>query len=319
MWMLALGWIAPALAGSGPWVIGEGQGTVYVGVESQRLQRLAITSGGERTVIDVGEGLSAFGIKAIGTLGLTRHIELEGTIPFWHVQANRPDAPICAAIGADVGRESCETTTSIGVLQVRGKGLLLDEFFGRPVSLAVGAEIRSGAFTQETRERITNVGEGGLDTGAFVSVGRTGAIGDAGYWSAYVELLARYRFPLRRTFPESLGERPVPGSEFVATAEWIVAPRTRVAFGPVVGALYRPFGLDWGEVDLTDRDRLGALKVFNLRVGGTLAVRGPRNAVATVTVLRTIYADNNPTDVLSVTAGVQTLLTPRRRSAGDDG
>lgn len=318
MLLLALLLQTPAHAGSGPWVIGEGLGTVYVGLESQRLNRLAITVDGDRSVIDVGEGLSTIGVKAIGTLGLTPRIEIQAQVPFWHVQANRPDSQLCTDIGAAVGREACETTTSFGILEFRGKGLLLDEFFGAPFSLAIGPEFRWGELTQSTRERITNVGEGGLDAGGFVSIGRTGAIGDRGYWSGYLELVGRYRFPLRDTFPASLGDRNVPGSEFGATAEWIVAPRTRIAFGPLVTTLWRPFGVDWGDTDLTDPDRLGALRVFSLRAGGTVAVRGPRNAVATLTVLRTVYAENNPTDVLSVNVGVQTLLTPRRRSDDDN-
>lgn len=313
--LMTIALLSTALAGSGPWVVGEGQGTVYVGIESQRLTRLAIIDNGVRDVVDVGEGIVTFGVKAVGTVGLTRRVELQGVLPYYRVQATRPDHPLCLDLGASVGREACETTSSLGVIELRGKVLLVDEFFGGPLSLAVGPELRSGAFTLATRERITNVGEGDLDAGGFVSLGRTGALGEQGYWSAYVELLGRYRFPVRRVFPDSLGGRPVPGPELSAVAEWIVAPSRRVAFGPAASSLLRPLGFDWGEVDLSDPDRFGALRVFHVRVGGTLAVRGPRDVVLTATVLRTVFAQNNPTDVLSISAGLQTVLHPRRGEA----
>lgn len=318
MLSLAISMLTGAWAGSGPWILGPGQGTLYLGVESQRLNRLAIRVDGDRDVVDVGQGLSTFGVKAIGSLGLTSRFELQGTVPWWRVQANRADAPLCTQLGADVGREACETTTSVGTVELRGKGLLLDEFFGGPVSLAIGGEVRAGDFTMATRERLTNVGEGGLDTGAFVSLGRTGAVGRRGYWSGYVEVLGRYRFPVTRNLPPRLGERSVPGSEFTATGEWVISPRSRIAFGPLVTMLWRPFGVDWGDVDLTDQDRLGALRVFNARVGATFAVRGPGAVVATASVLHTAAAVNNPVDVLAVTAGVQAPFGNRRRTDADE-
>ena len=309
MLVLASVFVSLASAGSGPWVVGEGQASLYVGGEAQRLSQLAITVEGERDVIDVAEGISTVGLKGIATVGLTPRIELQGILPWWRVQATRPDHPLCEALGLG----ACRTTSSLGVVELRGKGLVLDEFFGAPVSLALGAEMRLGDFTYGTRERVTNVGEGALDAGAFLAVGRTGAVGARGYWSAYLEVLGRYRAPTTRDFPEANAGRSVPGSEFGATAEWVVGPRSRVAFGPVASVLWRPWGKDFGELDLTDRDRFGALRILTTRVGGTLAIRGPESLVATLSVLRTVVAINNPSDVLTVSGGVQTLIGRGRR------
>jgi hypothetical protein len=306
--MISLWAVGAAMAGSGPWVVGEGQGSVYLGGEVQRLDRLAITVDGERQVIDVGEGLSSVGVKGIGTVGLTPRFELQATVPWWRVQANRPDAALCGALGLG----ACQTTATVGVLELRGKGLALDELYGAPVSIALGGELRSGDFTSATRERITNVGEGGLDTGLFASIGRSGALGQ-GYWSSFVEVLGRYRFPLTRAYPRNQGTQPAPGSELASTAELVFGPGRRFAFGPVGNALWRPWGLDWGQLDLGDRDRLGALRILNVRVGGVAVLRGPRDVTASISVLRTVAAQNNPTDVLSISAGVQTLLRRRER------
>jgi len=308
---MLLGWTtAIAVAGSGPWVVGEGNTSVYVGGESQRLSRLAIRVDGERQVVDVGEGISSFGLKGIVTVGITPHLEVQGIVPWWRVQANRADAPLCAEIGLG----ACQTTTTVGVLELRAKVQVLDEFFGAPLSLAFGPEVRAGDFTLRTRQRLTNAGEGGLDTGGFVTVGRTGGIGRDGYWSGFLDVVGRYRFPNTRTYPGFQGSQAVPGPELGASTE-IVFGNRRVVAGPVATLLWRTSGLDWDGIDLTDPDRFAALRVFNARVGATVVVRGSRAVSGSLTALRTVASMNNPSDVFSVSAGLQTLIQRRR----DDG
>ena len=300
-----------ALAGSGPWVVGEGNTSIYVGGESQRLTRLAIRVDGERSVVDVGEGVSILGAKSIVTVGITPRVEIQGVLPWWRVQATRPDASLCQ----DLGLEACRRTSTIGIIELRGKVLVLDELFGAPFSLAVGPEFRFGDFTLPTRQRLTNVGEGGLDTGGFLAIGRTGGLGSSGYWSGFLDVLGRYRFPNTDTYPGLQGDLAVPGSELGANAEIVMGNR-RVVAGPVATMLWRPGGRDWGEIDLTDPDRFAALRIFNVRVGATAVVRGTKSVSAAVTVLYTAAAINNPSNVLSVSAGLQSLLRGRRRSDG---
>jgi hypothetical protein len=179
----------------------------------------------------------------------------------------------------------------------------VDEFVGAPLSLAIGADLRYGLFTSDTRQRVTNLGEGTFDAGPFVTVGRTGGLG-SGYWSGWISADGRYRVPNTRTYPQLTGTTSVPGSEFGASAELILSPRGRFGIGPNLGALWRPFGLDFYEVDLTDPDRFGALRVANVRVGGTAVVRG-KSVVLAGSVLQTIYGFNNPTDTFIVNLGLQ--------------
>lgn len=224
--------VGQALAGSGPWVVGEGSYSLYVGTEAQRLNNLAVQVDGERTVLPVGQGLSAFGVKAIGSVGLGSRVELQLSVPWARVQTARPDDPLCAQLGLG----ACNTTQGVGILSSRAKGLLLNEFFGAPVSLAIGGELRNGDFTADTRERITNLGEGSVDLGPFVDIGRTGTLGQ-GYWSAWIEGQFRYRLPNTKSYPNLQGNGLAPGSEFVASTEWIFGPRTYVAFGPQANLL----------------------------------------------------------------------------------
>lgn len=291
-----------AHAGSGPWVIGTGQANVYMGVETQRLSKLHIqdSGGSDAEVIDVGEGLSTFGLKAVGTAGISPRFDVQAEVPWYRVIANRPDHPLCDALGLG----ACKTTESIGLMTLRGKGLLLDELFGAPLSLAMYGELRIGTFTAGQRERITNVGEGTTDTGVGISAGRTGGLG-SGYWSGYLDLGWRYRWPTTRTYPGFEGDLAVPGNEWTGQTEVIVSPAPAVGFGPSLSGLYRPDGLDFKELDLTDTDRFAALRVANARVGAILVVRDTQsNTSASFSILRTIAAMNNPTDIWVISAGL---------------
>lgn len=289
----------PAVAGTGPWVVGSGQASLYVGLESQRLTRLAITVNDERDVIDVGQGISSFGVKGIASIGITDRVEVEMGVPWWSVRANRPDDEICGALGL----EACDNVRTVGVITARTKALLLDEYFGAPLSLSVGAELRYGDFTADTRARITNVGEGTTDLGPTLAVGRVGSFGGESFFSTYAEAGWRYRFPTTRAYPDAPdGTLRAPQPETWAQAEFL-AGTPWLSVGPAVTFLTRG-GLDWGELDLADPDRLAALSVTTARTGATVVVRNQGNLALSGSVMRVVYARNNPTDVLSVNLGV---------------
>ena len=295
---------APALAGSGPWVIGEGDDSLYVGLEGQRITRLAVSDGsGADSVMDVDEGLSTFGVKAILSYGLWDANELELGVPWYLVSANRTDGALCTALG-----EACDTTRGLGVITVRDKWLVLDELRGAPLSVAVGGEVRFGQLTARTRSRLTNLGEGTLDTGGFMSLGHTGTLGGQGFWSAYAEGAGRYRFPVTHE-----GERPIPGSEWGAGAELVVSPVYAVGFGPLGSWLHRPTGTDVEAADFSDPDWIGGLRVTKIAAGGAVHLRAQRRATVSLNVIHNVYAVNNPTDQLTVTAGMTLVDVLRSR------
>lgn len=311
-WIVALVALAagPAYAGSGPWTLGRGDQSVFLGVEAQRLTQLSAVLPDGRDTIPVGEGLSTFGLKAIGSYGIARRVEIEGTVPWYQVQANRTDAELCGALGL----QACARTRSLGVLEGRVKVQLADELAGAPVSVAAGAQARFGGLTARHRARLTNVGEGTTDVGGFLSVGRIGALGGSGgYWTAFVDMGGLYRFPNTRSFgPDDLG---VPAPELWALSNVLIAPNGTIALGPEVVASWRPGGLDFYEVDLTDIDRFSALRVFTARGGAKVLVRDERNTTFVVSFLHTFAAVNNPLDVWIVNVGIG-LNNPFTRAGG---
>lgn len=299
--MLALLLSRSAWAISGPYVIGAGQLNVYVGADVQRLKRLHVQGEGGRDadVIDVGEGLSTIRAKMIGTLGLANRIDLELDVPWEQTRANRPDAPLCDALGQD----ACRTSTGFGILAARVKWLAVDEYAGAPVSVALIAEGRVGAFGHGARARITNRGEGTQDFGGYLAIGRVGGLHN-GYWSATTTLGARYRLPNTRTYPNFEGDVTAPGSEMMGSVDMRFAPWSYLGFGPTVDGLWRPGGVDFLDADLTDPDRLGALRIANLRVGGGISVHGERRDISgSLSVTHTVYAMNNPY-VTTISAGI---------------
>lgn len=292
-----------AHAGSGPWVLGDGEYSVYVGAESERIERLQIVAGGERSVLDVDQGISTLAGKVILTAGAQGRFEAELAIPYLRVAANRTDGPVCTSLGLS----ACATTHGVGVITARAKGTVLDELYGDPVTWAVGLDLRLGQLTSQTRQRITNLGEGTFDVGLVTSVGRGGLLGSKGaYWSGYVEAAGWYRFPNTRNYTGADGTVvTAPNPEGSATARLLFGWNPAFSLGPDVIFYARPGGLDFGQLDLTDPDRFAALKFNNLRVGGTAVLRARENVSFSATALQTVAATNNPYTTF-VSIGVST-------------
>lgn len=295
-----------ARAGSGPWVVSEGDLNLYSELEFQRIDEFVISADGQTVdVIDVDDGIETFGAKAIATFGLRDRIDLEIDVPWYRVEANTLGGPICTTLGLQV----CETTEGVGVIGTKVKGLVLDELAGAPVSLSVSGVARFGAFTNDTRSRITNLGEGTTDLGAMMAVGRSGGLLD-GFWSGFVDVGWRHRFP-NTTFRQT----NVPGGELVADAEFLAGAQRWWSLGPSVSLLWRPQGYDWAEVDLTQPDRFGMLRVTTLRGGGKLVLRSSERTALVLSGLTTFVAENNPF-VYSFGAGLS--MQPRLRRGGGD-
>jgi hypothetical protein len=297
--------IGPAQAASGPWVLSPRDASVYAGTEFQRIGHLALDNGSfTDEPVTVDSGISKFAVQGYVSYGIIPRVQIALSVPFQDVHANRTDGPVCTSFGL----QACSRTTGFGLVDLRVQGLILDEFYGAPVSLAVGAELRQGAHTATERARITNLGEGTTDTGGYLSLGRTGPVGETGTWSGYVELGGVYRFPNILT-----DGAPTPGSEFTGDAEVLIGLSRAVSVGGTVAAFWRPFGVDISEVDLADIDRFSSLRVLSLRPGLKLMLRSSENVVFSASVLGTLYAENNPSDLLGVSAGMSVYLPGRDR------
>lgn len=290
-------WLFSAFA-SGPWVPGTGRTSLYLGIDGQRFTRVSASGDGASQKVDVGDGIQTVAAVAHLTHGLTPRIAVEFTLPVFHGHASRTDAEICS-----IGLDACAPTNVVGVLQARVKGLMFDELSGSPLSVALEGEVRYGGLHATSRARLTAPGAGTLDFGPVVSVGRSGGLG-SGYFASSLDLGWRYRVPHTRRYPQLIGDRSVPASEFHGAYELILAPIPAVGFGPAVGALLRPWGVDFLDLDGGDIDRFSALRVGEVRVGLKAVFKDEKHNAFVVSADRTVFAWNNPRDNFGLAIGV---------------
>lgn len=308
---IALLLFSTAVAGSGPWTISEGDTSVYLGVESQRLERLTQSSGaGADDVLDVDDGLETTGFKAVVSHGVRDDIEFELDVGWFRVEANRPDGPLCAALGPD----TCRTTRGFAPLGMRAKWQVLDEWTGAPVSVAIGTAARFGQWTGPTRDRTTNLGEGTTDFGPTVAIGRSGGLGD-GFWSAHVD----GRWLVRQS--NVAGASPsIPGNEYSVDTEFLAGTQAWWSLGPTFSYWERPQGIDLEDLLAsprlaTDIDRFGRLRARSVRVGGKLLIRSSERTTLVIGGWGTPVAVNNPI-VMGLSAGLS--VYPRPAESGAD-
>lgn len=297
-WLLAtLAWAPLAHAGGGPWVLGQGDQQIYLGAEAQQFTKLAVGEGSYAdSVIDVDDGIVSFGAKAIGTLGLARRFEVELDLSYLYTYANTA-GPVCELLGEG----SCDTTQGVGPLSARVKWLVVDELAGKPISVSVGLDLRFGQTTAEHRDRVTSLGDGTFAVEPRVAIGRIGTL-PKGWWSLYGDVSGRFPLPTDPAFV--VGGQPAPGIEVVSNLENLWTPVPAVSLGPSVSFLYRPQGVDFLSTDLGDKDRFTALRILVLDAGAKLLIRNDKGITGVISAFHTVYAINNPQDVLKVSVGI---------------
>lgn len=307
----ALVWPCVAVAGGGPWVLGRGDQSLYVGLDSQRISKLTVTGDSGVSVVDVDARITTFSAKAALAYGIGTRVEVEGWLPWSRSWVARDDLFPCGGLGLG----ECRTTEGVGVIEARVKALLVDELVGAPLSVSGGLHARFGGLTHATRARLTNLGEGTTDLGGFVSVGRIGGLG-RGYWSGHADASGFYRIPNTRTYPQADGSRAAPGGDFLFNSDLLLTPTAgyEVSFGPTVSVFWRPFGVNWDEVDFSDPDRFAALRVLSPRVGGKLIVRDGAKVAFSLSALQTVAPVNNPSPfTVSVGVSINSLFSREDR------
>ncbi len=283
-----------ALAGTGPWTLGQDDRSIYFGAGYTRWDQL---NGAEGADSPGAEQLpSAFtrtdGV-AIVTYGILPWAEFEAQGSMAWAAVGNAEVGVCSTID-----DACGVTSGLAPVTSRIKARLLDELHGSPVSVAVGGEVRFADFTRNTRQRITSIGSGQTDLGAFVTAGRAGAIGSLPY-STWLEGEYRYRLPLRT----SQGNK-VPPDEIQIRGEALGNPTPAVSLGGTFEWLENIGGADVEEIDWDDPDRFTALDVTSFKVGGKLNLRSVNNVTISLSALGTVLARNNPGDLFSLGLGL---------------
>ncbi len=298
--LLALGCsLSPvALAGDGPWTLGEGDQNIYAGVDYFRYASFLDGDGDEQ---HLSTGVTATGLTGVYTLGLANNFEVEIKVPLESVRVNRPEEDSSCANPPRKG--FCETTTGVGDIALALKGNLVSERYVSPVSVSGSIGLRSGEAYAGKRGRLTTLGDGQTDLGAGLSVGRTDILGK-GWYRAAMTGWYYYRFANGEVSSNGSTVK-VPSDDITFSLTSTFAPWSRFGVGPVVYGFQRMGGVSFSEADLSTMDGFASLRASQIQAGGELGVYsragGPTVSFA---VLRTIYARNNPSDTLVVSMGL---------------
>lgn len=285
LWLLAL---ASALAGDGPWTLDPREHNVFVGMDFYQYAAFDAGSGVPR---ELASPVTASALTGVWTAGLREGVELEVKLPYERARVQDPEA--CRAAAPVSGW--CRTTAGLGDVGGQLKMRVLNELYGLPLTLSLSGGIRTGETYADTRHRLTTLGDGQTDLGAGLSLGRTDVLG-AGWYRVSLDAWYWYRFP-------SAGHDL--GDEISASMSGLVAILPSFGFGPAMHGFWRPSGVSLGQADFTDPDVWSTLAARQVKVGAKLGVFGSQGAPTfSLTVLRTVSAQNNPTDSLVVSAGV---------------
>lgn len=293
-----------AHAGDGPWTLAPGDDSLYLGVAWFQYGTFDAGGGSAQTL---SEGVSAFNAHAVWTTGLADGLELELVLPWETARVNDPTMAICADAG-----DFCKTTSGLGDVSAALKLRLVDELYGSPVTIAAAAGARTGEAYADERDRLTTLGDGTTDFGAGLSLGRTDVLGARGWYRAGV-----WGWYWRRMPNTHFEEAKVPADDLSFTAEATVSPHPRFGVGPALQGFQRLGGVDLNEARPAS-DPWGALAAAQIQAGGKLGVYSEGGVSLSVGVLRTVYARNNPTDTVVVTAGLGWYWPAAGRSSAPD-
>lgn len=285
-----------ARAGDGPWTLNAGEDSLFLGVSTFRYAEFQDSKTGSTT--SLGDGVTATGLVAVYTTGLAEGLELELVLPYERVRVNNRLAGFCQQ--EDRPDDFCTTSSGIGDMSAVLKGRVLNELYASPVTLSLAAGARSGELYSDHRDRLTTLGDGNTDLGAAVSLGRTDLLGSRGWYRVGAWGWYWYRLP----HEGDSWSTKVPADEVSYTFEATVSPHPRFGVGPALQGFHRLGGVAFSEMDMASENHWSSLKAAQIQAGGKLGIYTDGGPTFALAVLKTVWASDNPTDTLVVTAGL---------------
>jgi len=297
--MFSLTFIASVLssfASEGPWTARAGTHNLYAGIYVEEFQ--CFESEGKSdpkcsSGIPIPSPVRQVGLKVFYRYGLDSNWDVAFAAPF--------------ARSSVVGG-SQKTTTGIGLFESRVRRRL-GSTGGVDWSTSFG--LRSGQLHKESRNRLTNLGEGTTDLFSTISLGSTGLLGPR-FFTTSMDITYYYRFPLQVS--DKVGK--IPADEVRASAIFDYATTSRFGVGVAVDGFHRLDGEVLNGQKLTESygdDRWAALQASQVKAGGRIMLY-PYGAMPYIqlSVQRVVWAKNNPTDAMFVEVAMGTDIGGRK-------
>ena len=287
LWSLLALLTASSMASEGPWTTSRGLHNVYLGVMGERF-RCFEAKGASNAACSSGIPLSApvakTGAKIFYRTGLGDRTDVAFSVPFVQSFATEPTT-----------NPMLSSTTGIGLVEGRVRQRL-----GKigDVGVAAATGVRTGAAHWDTRGRITNLGEGSTDLMAALYLGGTGPVAGR-FHTTSMDVRYFYRLPLQQS--DSLGR--IPGDEVHLSSVSTFAVTPQLGLGLSADGFWRLWGeeLDLSRLGQYGDDRWAALRASQLKLGGRAVVYpGERRPYLQLSVMRAVWAKNNPVDTTQV-------------------
>lgn len=194
--------------------------------------------------------------------------------------------------------------TGIGFAEVASKITLLQEGVA-PVTASVRPAIRVGLHHAEQRGKLHNIGEGTLDFGVGLALGKLEYVGMGFYW---FDMGIRYWHRVSASF--DLSAPPSPDMMFDANVGYSFHPSFAVS--ATVAGIQRLGGEDYPATEADSIDQWAALEITQIKTGGKLSYFATEKMTIDLVGLRSIFAINNPVDELYVGVGINYFQPPSR-------
>ena len=289
-----------AIAGTGPWVLSQGDYSAYGEVQYQQWQRVADENGETKSI---GNRSLISRVHFVGSYGVVPNLEAEIKLGVAGSSTSDPSAGAC-------GELSCKSLFGVTPLEARLKWQIIDEWALAPLSVALIAATRMGSFSSKDRHRLTSFSEGTLDASLGLVLGRSGLWGRTAT-SGWLEVQYRHRVPVG--IPVSAGpsdEAPlaVPGPEIVIQGDWMFQPSTTIGLGIAWDILYRTSGTNLSDMDPTNRDAIASLAAQVVKLGLKFDVRNTSHNAISIGMFHVVYARNNPADMFLISIGMSRFV-----------
>lgn len=238
-------------------------------------------------------------LMAYYAVGVSERMDLSLTIPFQQTEMGD---------GAPSG-EMFETTTGLSSVGVNSRILLSREGDLLPVTISGQGGFRVGSYHAESRGRLTNIGEGSIDFGGGVLIGRVLLAGPGTLW---IEAGSTYWKRIPASF--SGGEEKYPGDDISYNTEVGYSFHPKFGLAMVLDGYQRLTGVDYpalaSDPTIPEQEQWTALKGGQIKAGGKVNVYITEKITISSSFLYSAYAINNPVDEQVIGFGVGYFRPP---------
>lgn len=233
------------------------------------------------------------GVTAYYAVGVSDRMDIGLNIPVQQTSMGE---------GAPSG-EMYASTTGLAATSVNSRILIAREGDALPLTISGIGSFRVGSYHAETRDRLTNIGEGSIDFGAGLLLGRVLLAGPGTLW---IEAGGQYW----RRIPASFGTTidKYPGDDITYSSEVGYSFHPKVGVAAVVDGYQRLSGVDYpalaNDSTIPVEEQWTALRGAQMKAGGKLNFYATEKFTVSSSYLTAVSAVNNPIDERVIGFGV---------------